>query len=121
MYSRLKNADAPLSYEDFSFTNQIPLRTDIERELACTPAEKIKLRSGLYDIQEGKCNLCHTEFEPRHLEMDHIVPKAKGGQDWVENFQLLCASCNRISGTGSQEDARARLQKKRGIDLSVFK
>ena len=36
--------------------------------------------------------------EARHLEVDHIIFRAKGGTDHIENLQLLCGSCNRIKG-----------------------
>ena len=52
----------------------------------------------LYGRQAGNCNGCCHHFEYRHLEVDHVVPKAKGGQDTDENLQLLCSSCNRIKG-----------------------
>lgn len=64
--------------------------------------------------------MCHTEFESRHLEMDHILPRARGGQDWADNFQLLCSSCNRIKTTKTQDQAKSELAKRRGIDLSPF-
>ena len=52
--------------------------------------------------------------------MDHIFPKAKGGKDWEDNFQLLCGSCNSIKSTRTQEEAKAALAEKRGIDFSPF-
>ncbi|MCY3821680.1 MAG: HNH endonuclease signature motif containing protein [Gammaproteobacteria bacterium] len=52
--------------------------------------------------------------------MDHIIPGATGDQDWVDNFQLLCANCNRIKGRGSQEAARAKIAKYMGMNFAVF-
>lgn len=34
----------------------------------------------------------------RGLELDHIHPKSKGGPDTVDNFQVLCTSCNASKG-----------------------
>ena len=64
--------------------------------------------------------MCHTEFQIQHFEMDHIVPRAKGGQDWIDNFQLLCGNCNSIKGAGTQEAARAKIAKNKGMDFAVF-
>ena len=51
----------------------------------------------LYGICKGNCR-CGTHFEFRNLEVDHIIPKAKGGGDYFENYELLCSSCNKIKG-----------------------
>ena len=59
--------------------------------------------------QEGHCNGCRSAFEFRHLEVDHIIPRDSGGQDNIENLQLLCAHCNRVKGNRSQEYLMARL------------
>lgn len=34
----------------------------------------------------------------RGLEIDHIHPKSKGGPDTLDNFQVLCTSCNTRKG-----------------------
>ena len=52
----------------------------------------------LYGLQAGNCNGCCHHFEYQHLEVDHVVPRAKGGPDIDDNLQLLCGSCNRIKG-----------------------
>lgn len=41
--------------------------------------------------QEGKCQNCGTRLD---LQVDHIDPKELGGQDSLDNFQLLCRRCN---------------------------
>ena len=56
------------------------------------------IKKELYGRQMGKCNGCEHLFDYRHMEVDHIVPSAKGGQDIDENKQLLCSHCNRVKG-----------------------
>ena len=48
--------------------------------------------------QESRCNGCRSEFPFRVLEVDHVIPHRAGGQDNIENLQLLCAHCNRVKG-----------------------
>lgn len=43
------------------------------------------------------------------MEVDHIVPKAKGGPDDDTNLQLLCGHCNRVKGKGTMAEAKVRL------------
>ena len=109
-----------VSFTDFRHATDVPIRTDIEREKASTPKQRRELKNRLYNDQEGRCNLCHHEMAIQHFEMDHIVPRARGGQDWVDNFQLLCGNCNRIKGQGSQDAARAKIAKYMGMNLAVF-
>lgn len=30
----------------------------------------------------------------QNLQLDHIIPKSKGGEDTVENTRILCRKCN---------------------------
>ena len=57
----------------------------------------------LYGQQGGHCNGCKEHFETRHLEIDHVIPRSKGGTDHLDNLQLLCGSCNRIKGNRPHE------------------
>ena len=49
--------------------------------------------------QNGRCRLCGiilaNESNP---QVDHIFPISLGGEDSVENFQLLCGRCNQGKG-----------------------
>jgi len=98
-------SEAGRLFRDFVATDQIPKRTDIKE---VQPSESIKQR--LYKEQEGKCNACGTKFEIHHLEIDHIIPKSKGGGDYYENYQLLCGSCNRIKGDRTMEYLRTKIE-----------
>lgn len=60
-------------------------------------------RSSLYENQQGFCNGCGNWYEPKDLGLDHIVPRAKGGTNKIENLQLLCHHCNAVKGTRSWE------------------
>lgn len=43
-----------------------------------------------------KCAYCGTESAP--LEVEHIVPKSRGGSDRVSNLTLACQPCNQAKG-----------------------
>ena len=85
----------------------IPLRTDLGDIPAYNSPTNRKL---LYGEQGGSCAGCSTHFKPQHLEVDHIIARAKGGTDHLQNLQLLCGNCNRIKGNRGMEYLKAKLQ-----------
>ncbi|MCS1411845.1 MAG: hypothetical protein M2R45_05047 [Verrucomicrobia subdivision 3 bacterium] len=85
----------------------IPERTDLGN-LPQYNSEANKRK--LYGEQGGNCAGCITHFEPRHLEVDYIIARRKGGTDHIGNLQLLCGSYNRIKGDRGTEYLRVKLQ-----------
>jgi len=85
----------------------IPQRTDLGNIIRFNDVRNKRL---LYGEQSGDCAGCGSHFELRHLEVDHIIAKAKGGSDHIGNLQLLCGHCNRIKGDRGMEYLRAKLQ-----------
>ena len=83
----------------------MPKRTDIE-----APIPYRKQKHVLYGQQEGVCNGCKGDFPFKLYEVDHIVPKSKGGTDHLTNLQLLCGSCNKVKGDRPQEYLVAQLK-----------
>ena len=61
--------------------------------------------------QAGRSNGRRSEFSFSVLEVDHIIPRGGGGQDNIENLQLLYAHCNRVKGDRPQEYLVATLRK----------
>lgn len=47
---------------------------------------------------KSRCVLCGTTSNRARLEVDHIIPVAKGGRNEPENLQVLCATCNKGKG-----------------------
>jgi site-specific DNA-methyltransferase (adenine-specific) len=103
LVERLSN-DAGI-FKDFVNTTIVPQRTDITIE---EPSPSVKER--LYKEQDGKCNGCGNNYLMKDMEIDHIVPKAKGGGDYYENYQLLCGSCNRVKGMRPMEYLRMKIK-----------
>ena len=70
----------------------------------------------LFGEQKGRCAACENNPGYENMEMDHIVPKSKGGTDHKSNLQLLCAGCNRKKGNRPQAYLDDQL-KRLGITL----
>ncbi len=101
-------------FSDFIHVTTPPQRNDVER---IEPTIPIKTR--LYEEQNGACHGCFNEFDARNLEIDHIVPKSKGGGDYYENYQLLCGACNRVKGNRPMEYLLAKVAKIRNAKQAV--
>ena len=99
--------EVPLFTQDAIDRTDVPRRTDLVDEVREYQNDK----HVLYGQQEGHCNGCGGIFEFRNLEVDHVVPRAKGGADHISNYQLLCGFCNRTKGTGSQAELLAKLKR----------
>lgn len=61
----------------------------------------------LYGQQEGICAGCKIHFPFKIMEVDHILPRSRGGNDHPENLQLLCPPCNRSKGNRTMSEWRA--------------
>jgi len=55
---------------------------------------------------KGRCALCGVTKDERPLDIDHIIPRSKGGETIYENLQVLCSKCNRSKR--NQDDADFR-------------
>ena len=82
----------------------VPQRTDID-----SPKDYRTHKHVIYGEQEGHCVGCMVHFEFRHLTVDHIVPRKRGGTGHKDNLQLLCGHCNSVKGDRPMEYLLAQL------------
>ena len=53
----------------------------------------------------GNCCLCcgkHESVLSSPIQQDHVVPRSKGGTNWISNIQPLCEGCNGMGGKGTK-------------------
>ncbi|MFE6159801.1 HNH endonuclease [Streptomyces sp. NPDC056486] len=58
-------------------------------------------------VQDGfvTCARCPGHFLASHVDVDHILPLAKGGEDIDSNVQVLCKTCHKMK---TREDFNAK-------------
>ncbi|NVZ08944.1 HNH endonuclease [Allochromatium humboldtianum] len=61
-----------------------------------------EVREYLLEKWRRRCAYCGATHVP--LEIEHIVPRARGGSDRVSNLTLACRPCNQRKGNRSIED-----------------
>lgn len=54
-----------------------------------------------------RCELCGASADVRALEVDHIIPRSRGGTDDLDNLQALCYQCNAMKRDRDTADFRA--------------
>jgi diadenosine tetraphosphate (Ap4A) HIT family hydrolase len=42
----------------------------------------------------SRCELCGNSSKETQIDVDHIIPRAKGGTNEITNLQALCRTCN---------------------------
>jgi hypothetical protein len=76
------------------FTQEKPER---KPDLILTPEEIIQIKKR----DNYTCQCCFRSGKGIKLEIDHIIPKSRGGEATVENSQVLCSECNLRKGTNA--------------------
>ena len=61
-----------------------------------------EVREYLLEKWNRTCGYCGVKNTP--LEVEHIVPKSKGGSNRVSNLALACVPCNQTKGTQDIKD-----------------
>lgn len=64
----------------------------------------LKLRFEVFKRDGFKCQYCGRQTPVVVLEVDHVVPRAKGGTDDFENLVTSCFECNRGKRDGLLDD-----------------
>jgi 5-methylcytosine-specific restriction endonuclease McrA len=51
-------------------------------------------RESLFERDNYCCQYCNKTFDPKKLNMDHVIPRDRGGKTSWENIVTSCISCN---------------------------
>lgn len=75
------------------------LNNDIWQAICRVERGKVtnKMRFAIYDRDHYRCRKCGRRTND--LEVDHIIPIAKGGKSTFDNLQTLCHRCNYKKGS----------------------
>ena len=53
-----------------------------------------KLRMEVLDRDKSTCQICGAQAPEVKLELDHIIPRIRGGLTELRNLRVLCKTCN---------------------------
>lgn len=79
------------------------------------PRQDVKFtRRNIYEHYEYKCCYCAKELPTSKLNLDHVLPKSRGGHTTWNNIVLSCIPCNTRKDNRTPEEAGMKLLVKPG-------
>ena len=66
-------------------------------------------RQNLFERDGYRCQYCSSSFPAKELNMDHVVPRDRGGKTTWENVVTSCIRCNSRKGNREPKEAGMRL------------
>ena len=61
-----------------------------------------KSRQNIYLRDKFTCQYCGGTYAHRHLNLDHVVPRSKGGSSDWDNLATSCIPCNNLKADGTK-------------------
>lgn len=98
-------------YKLHSITQSFPMPSVIRlNRYVNAPYKGVNLtRQNIFKRDNFECQYCGTK---RDLTIDHVIPRAKGGQDTWTNLVTACKRCNARKGDYTPEEAAMPLKQK---------
>jgi HNH endonuclease len=66
-------------------------------------------RARIYIRDRYRCQYCAEHKHAQELTLDHILPRAQGGESTPQNLVTACVKCNQRKGNRTPEQARMPL------------
>lgn len=66
-------------------------------------------RQNIFLRDQSTCQYCNRRFPRAELNLDHVIPRARGGRTTWENVVCSCIKCNLTKGSRTPEEAGMRL------------
>jgi 5-methylcytosine-specific restriction endonuclease McrA len=116
-------------YRQFDFTSWAALAAEVGDETISTPSRRIVIprivvlqaydrvpigrirfsRHNIFARDDHTCQYCGVRLPRRELNLDHVVPRSRGGKTNWENVVTSCVECNFKKGGRTPEEAGMRL------------
>lgn len=66
-------------------------------------------RFNVFLRDQNRCQYCARQFPRAELNLDHVLPRSRGGASIWENVVCSCHRCNRVKGGRTPNEAGMRL------------
>ena len=107
-----KDQPHPESISTISFKIRVP-RVILLLLFDKLPKKEVKFtRYNIFERDKNTCQYCGGIFEKKDLNLDHVVPKHRGGPTSWENIVCSCVKCNTKKANRTPIEARMHLIRK---------
>ncbi len=69
-------------------------------------------RRNIYFRDDNTCQYCGRSFRNADLNIDHVIPRSRGGHDTWVNLVCACVRCNIKKGSRTPRESRMKLIRK---------
>ena len=67
-------------------------------------------REKIFNKTNGHCSYCGCELNFYDFQVDHLIPKNKGGNNKADNLMPACSDCNRFKFDSDLEEFREKVE-----------
>ena len=102
----------PVMVKTISFNIRIP-RVIVLLMFDRLPKKEVKFtRHNVFERDKSTCQYCGKTFDRVGLNLDHVLPRDRGGQTTWENIVCSCIPCNTRKGNRLPHEAGMQLIRK---------
>lgn len=102
----------PESIHTISFKVRIP-RVILLVVFDRVPKKEVKFtRHNIFERDKNTCQYCGQIFDRQDLNLDHVIPRDRGGPTTWENIVCSCINCNTRKANHTPQEAHLKLIRK---------
>ena len=102
----------PESVRTISFRIRVP-RVILLLVYDHLPKKEVKFtRHNIFERDRNTCQYCGRTFDRKDLNLDHVIPRDRGGPTTWENIVCSCVECNTRKANCTPQEAGMRLIRK---------
>ena len=105
-------------YDDDRFIQAVRFRLRVPEVVTLTGYDRLPTagvtfsRRNIFKRDHFTCQYCGAQPGSEELTLDHVIPRAQGGESRWDNCVLACLPCNKRKADRTPEQAGIRLRRK---------